>query len=45
MPNATTLKAMEEAKNNEGEMVSLDEFLNENKTNEKRIPNKLIKTL
>jgi len=31
VPNATTLKAMEEADNNIGETVSLDEFLNESK--------------
>jgi len=29
VPNATTLQAMAEAKNNDGETVSLDEFLQE----------------
>jgi len=37
VPNATTLQAMEEAKNNEGETVSLDEFLNESKANAKTL--------
>ena len=37
VPNATTLQAMEEAKNNEGETVSLDEFLNESKENAKTL--------
>jgi len=32
VPNATTLKAMEEAKNNDGETVSLNEFLKESET-------------
>jgi len=31
VPNAKTLQAMEEAKNNDGETVSLDEFLKEGK--------------
>ena len=37
VPNATTLKAMEEAKNNEGETVSLDEFLKESESNAKTL--------
>ena len=37
VPNATTLKAMEEAKNNEGETVSLDEFLKESENNAKTL--------
>ncbi len=37
VPNATTLQAMKEAKNNEGETVSLDEFLQENKPNVKTL--------
>jgi len=32
VPNATTLQAMEEAKNNDGETVSLDEFFQESET-------------
>jgi len=32
VPNATTLQAMEEAKNNDGETVSLNEFLQESET-------------
>lgn len=32
VPNATTLQAMEEAKNNDGETVSLNEFLKESET-------------
>jgi len=30
VPNATTLKAMEKAKSNDGEMVRLNEFLEKN---------------
>ena len=37
VPNATTLKAMEEADKNIGETVSLDEFLNESKLNVKTL--------
>jgi DNA-damage-inducible protein J len=37
VPNATTLQAMEEAKNNEGETVSLDEFLKESENNAKTL--------
>ena len=37
VPNATTLQAMEEAKNNEGETVSLDEFLKESEKNAKTL--------
>jgi DNA-damage-inducible protein J len=37
VPNATTLKAMEEAKNNDGETVSLDEFLKESEIRAKTI--------
>ena len=37
VPNATTLKAMEEAKSNEGETVSLDEFLKESESNAKTL--------
>ena len=32
VPNATTLQALEEAKNNDGETVSLNEFLKESET-------------
>ena len=32
VPNATTIQAMEEAKNNDGETVSLNEFLQESKS-------------
>ncbi|CAA6803811.1 MAG: DNA-damage-inducible protein J [uncultured Sulfurovum sp.] len=32
VPNATTLQAMEEAKNNDGETVNLNEFLKESET-------------
>ncbi len=37
VPNATTLKAMEEAKNNDGETISFDEFLEESKINAKTL--------
>jgi len=37
VPNATTLQAMEEADNNIGETVSLDEFLQESKPNVKTL--------
>ena len=37
VPNATTLQAMEEADNNIGETVSLDEFLQESKPNAKTL--------
>ena len=37
VPNATTLKAMEEADKNIGETVSLDELLNESKPNAKTL--------
>jgi len=37
VPNATTLQAMEEADNNIGETVSLDDFLQESKTNAKTL--------
>jgi len=37
VPNVTTLQAMEEAKNNEGETVSLDEFLKESENNAKTL--------
>jgi len=32
VPNATTIQAMEEAKNNDGKTVSLNEFLQESKS-------------
>jgi len=37
VPNATTLKAIEEAKNNEGITVTLDEFLQESKIDAKTL--------
>ncbi len=37
VPNATTIKAMKEADNNEGEIVSFDEFLKESNLNAKTI--------
>jgi len=37
VPNATTLKAMEEADKNIGETVSLEEFLSESKPNVKTL--------
>ena len=37
VPNATTLQAMEEADNNIGETVSLDDFLQESKPNVKTL--------
>jgi len=37
VPNTTTLQAMEEAKNNEGKTVSLDEFLKESEKNAKTL--------
>jgi len=37
IPNATTLQAMKEAKNNEGESVSFEEFLKESKPNAEAI--------
>ena len=37
IPNATTLKAMEEAENNEGETISLGEFLKESNPNVKTL--------
>ena len=37
VPNARTLQAMKEAKSNDGETVSLDEFLEESKVNAKTL--------
>jgi len=37
VPNAITIKAMEEADNNDGEVVSFDEFLKEGKTHVKTL--------
>ncbi len=37
VPNARTLQAMEEANNNDGKTVSLDEFLEESKVNAKTL--------
>ena len=37
VPNFSTIQAMEEAKNNDGETISLDEFLEESKTNVKTL--------
>lgn len=37
VPNAITLQAMEEAKNNDGETIGLDEFLEESKVNAKTL--------
>jgi len=39
VPNATTLKAMEEAENNDGKTVTLDEFLQESKIDAKTLQN------
>jgi len=37
VPNATTLQAMEEAKNNDGETVGLNAFLQESESNAKTL--------
>jgi DNA-damage-inducible protein J len=37
VPNAETVKAMEEAKNNDGETISLDEFLLESEAHTKTL--------
>jgi DNA-damage-inducible protein J len=37
VPNAETIKAMEEAKNNDGETISLDEFLLESEAHAKTL--------
>jgi len=37
VPNATTIKAMEEADRNDGEMVSFDEFLKEERPHVKTL--------
>jgi len=37
VPNTTTLQAMKEAENNEGETVSLEEFLQESNPNAKAL--------
>jgi len=37
IPNATTIQAMKEADNNEGEIISLEEFLKESNPNAKAL--------
>ena len=37
VPNAITIQAMKEAENNEGETISLEEFLRENNPNAKTL--------